>query len=91
MKKYIQESIDLFDEDVSTKVSSAANKNLHKVNPETPILSKNQAEDFYSIVAKILWTTKQAQPYIETIVAFIFTRVKSPMEQGKKNSRDCYS
>ena len=32
MKNYIQEFIDLFYENVSTKVSPAENKDLHKLN-----------------------------------------------------------
>ena len=37
-KNYIQGYIDLFDEDVSTKVLSAENKIIHEVNPYSPIL-----------------------------------------------------
>ena len=60
MNNYIQESIYLFDENINKKVWSVVNKNLHKVNPDSPILPKKQAEDFYSIVENILWTTKRS-------------------------------
>ena len=55
MKSYIQEAINLFAKDVSTKVSSQVNKNLHAVNPYPPTLPKKQAEYFHFIVAMLLW------------------------------------
>ena len=57
---YIQEGVRGFDEEVYTKVSSPENKNLRKVNLDSPILPKEQAEDFYSVVENLLWTTKLA-------------------------------
>ena len=80
---YIQEGVRGFDEEVYTKVSSPENKNLRKVNLDSPILPKEQAEDFYSVVENLLWTTKLAWPYVETEVAFLFNQVKSPAEQEK--------
>ena len=53
MKGYIQEAINVFDEEMSTKVSYPENKNLHKVNQDSPTLPKNQAEYFHSIFAKL--------------------------------------
>ena len=73
MQNYIQEYVGLFDENMSTKLLSAANKNLHKVDPDSPILQKKQEEDFHSVVANILWTTKKLLSDIETVVAFICT------------------
>ena len=78
-KHDIQESIERFYEDVSTKVSTEAKKNMHKVNPESPIPPKKKAKYFHPMVANILWTTKQALLYIETEVNFICTQVKSLM------------
>ena len=54
LKNYTQDFMELFDEDMSTELLSAENKNLQKVNPEPPILPNNQAEYFHSIVANIL-------------------------------------
>ena len=59
MNSYIQESINLFDEEFFTKLSSPENKNLHELNTEPPKLPKNQEGDFYSIFANILCITKQ--------------------------------
>ena len=58
INNYTQEYINLFDEDVSTKVLSAENENPQEVNLDPSIQPKKQAEHFYSIVANILWTTK---------------------------------
>ena len=60
MKNYIQEYIDPFYDDFSKKVLSAENKDIHEGNTDSPILTKNQAEYFHSIVAKFLYTTRQA-------------------------------
>ena len=46
---------------------------MHEVNPDSPTLPNNQAEDFHSIIENILWRTNQAKPDIETVVAFICT------------------
>ena len=83
-KSYIQEAIGFFDEDVSTKVSSPVNKNMHKGNKDSPTIPNNNAEYFHSIVAKLLWTTKRAQPYNENSLLFLCTQVKSPTGQDKK-------
>ena len=78
-KSYIYEAMDFFDKDVSTKEPSAANKNLHEVNPVPPIIPKNQLKYVHSIVATFVWTTKLSWPYIETTVSFPSNKVKSPM------------
>ena len=78
MKGYIQEAINVFDEEMSTKVSYPENKNLHKVNKYSHKPPTKQTEDLHSILENILWTTKQAQTDIETVVAFICSRVKPP-------------
>ena len=54
MNNYIQESIEIFDEDVSIKLLHAANKNIHELNTEYPILLKKKVEDFHFIVANNL-------------------------------------
>ena len=46
MKRYIQEAINFSDDDMSTKLSSPANKNMHEVNPDYATLPKNQIEMF---------------------------------------------
>ena len=54
MKDYIEESIDLFREEISTKVSSPENKGLKNVDESYTRLEKKDADIFNSIVAKLL-------------------------------------
>ena len=60
---------------------------MPKVNPDSPTLQNNQAESFHLIFEKLLRTTKWAHPDIETAVAFLCTRVKSPIEQHKNKPK----
>ena len=55
MKSYIQEYISFFNDDVFTELLSPESKNLHKYNPDFLTLTKNQAEDFCSIIENHLW------------------------------------
>ena len=66
MKSYIEEAINFFGENLSTKVSSKANKIIHKVNSDPSKTVKNKSEYFHSNVANILWKTKRLQTDIET-------------------------
>ena len=54
MKGYIQEAINVFDEEMSTKVSYPENKNLHKVNKYSHKPPTKQTEDLHSILENIL-------------------------------------
>ena len=57
MKGYIEESIDLFGEDLSTKVSSQAKKGLQKMDESSTRLENKYAYIFHSMVAKLLWVS----------------------------------
>jgi hypothetical protein len=74
-KKYIEEAIETFGEDVSTNVSSAAAKKLFEINPATEVLDTERADIFHSVVAKLLWVEKRSRPDIETAISFLCTRV----------------
>ena len=65
MKDYIEESIDLFGEEASTKVSSPAKKCLQNVDESSARLGNKDADIFNSIVAKLLWVAKMGRPDIE--------------------------
>lgn len=78
MKKYIADTIEEFGEDVSKNVSSAAAKWLMSVNEDARKLNEERADKFHSMVAKLLWVMKRGRPDIETAVAFLCTRVKTP-------------
>ena len=85
MKDYIEESIDLFREKISTKVSSPAKKGLQNVDEGSTRLEKKDADIFHSIVAKQLWVGKWGRPNIEPSISFLCTRVtKSTKEDTAK-------
>jgi hypothetical protein len=67
-KKYIEEAIETFGEDVSKRVSSAATKKLFEINPATEDLDTERADIFHSVVAKSLWVEKHSRPDIHTSV-----------------------
>ena len=87
MREHIKEAIDVFGEDVSTKVSSPANLGLNIVDETSPELNMEQQDLFHSIVAKLLWVMKRGRPDIETTIAFLCTRVAAPTEQDWKKLR----
>ena len=47
-------------------------------------LNRQDAEMFHSTVAKLLFAAKRARPDIQTAIAFLCTRVKSPDEDDQK-------
>ena len=55
-----------------------------KVDHNSPSLSPKDAELFHRHVARLLFASKRARPDIQVCVAFLCTRVKSPMEQEYK-------
>ena len=75
MKKYIEEAIESFGEDVSKNVASAATKMLFEVDASTKVLDVIRADIFHSVVAKLLWVMKRSRPDIETAISFLCTRV----------------
>ena len=60
-----------------TAVTPALN-NLFTNDDTAPKLSTEQAEEFHTNVAKLLFLCKRARPDIHTAVAFLTTRVKDP-------------
>ena len=62
MKDYIEESINVFGEEISTNVSSPAKKGLKSVDDSTTRLENKDVDIFHSIVAKLLWVEKKVRP-----------------------------
>ena len=60
------------------------NNQLFKVDHDSPRLSQKDADIFHCHVARLLFPSKRARPYIQVYVAFLCTREKSPMEQDYK-------
>ena len=67
------------------KTSIPANKNIFNTSQDLCELNIEKSEIFHSVVAKLLYITKRAQPDIETIVSYLCTRVsKSTDDDWKK-------
>ena len=78
MVNYIEEMLDELPEDMSgTAITPAAN-HLFYVDEKAEKLSTEKAEFFHHNVAKLLFLCKRARPDIQTAVAFLCTRVKTP-------------
>ena len=81
MLKYIKELIADFERimphEKGTK-SCAAPPDLFTVNHECDKLSKTKAEQFHSLVMKVLFTTKRARPDSGTSMSFLMTRTGQP-------------
>jgi hypothetical protein len=56
--------------------TSTAPKDLFMVDEESPKLGKDKKELFHSLVAKILFATKQACPDTATAISYLMTRVQ---------------
>ena len=62
------------------------------MDADAKTLDREEAELFHSLVAKILFLCKRARPDVQTAVAFLCTRVKSPDVDDMKKLRRlvCY-
>ena len=81
MLDYVKECLNTFDKiapkEGGTK-TSAAPSNLFVVKEDSERLSKEKAEQFHSLVAKILFATKRARPDTGTSISYLTTRVREP-------------
>ena len=88
MKKYVQEMIDEYPDDLKGTSKTPANEKLFKVNDKSNKLSKDEAEVFHTMVAKGLFLSKRSRPDIQMTIAFLCTRVREPtMEDWGKLHR----
>ena len=83
MKDYIDESIDLFGEELSTKVSSPAKKVRQNIDERSTRPEKKDADIFHSIVAKLLLLSKRGRPDIEPAISILCTRVTKSTKEDK--------
>lgn len=79
MERYTRDIIDSYQ--VTGTASTPASENLFSINPNSPILDKEQSEEFHSRVAKLLFLYKRVRPEILTAVGFLTTRVQAPAQQ----------
>ena len=84
MQEYINEAIEIFDEDVSTPVASAAYVNLTNIQ-ESESLYEQESDMFHSFVAKLLWVEKRMRPNINTSIYLLCNRVLNTTTDNNNN------
>ena len=84
MTDYLKKILnDLPSKDQGRAITPAAN-HLFGVNNTTRKLSEKDAQAFHTIVAKLIFLCKRAQPDILTGAAFLMMRVRDPDEDDDK-------
>ena len=84
MTDYVKSMVEDFEDIEQLDARSAMqpwNENLFKVSADSPLLVKDRAESFHTMVAKGLFVTKRARQDIQPAIAFLCTRVKQPTQE----------
>ncbi|CAB9507920.1 hypothetical protein SEMRO_325_G117840.1 [Seminavis robusta] len=85
MRDYVEEILAEAPDDMSGESATPAAAHLFQVNNVDPVkLHESLAQMYHHIVAKSLFLSKRGRPDIQTAVAFLSTRVKSPDEDDYK-------
>jgi hypothetical protein len=87
MFDYINKMLDELPSEMSGTAATPAANHLFAVNDVADKLDKDTAEFFHHNTAKLLWLCKRARPDLQTAVAFLTTRVKSPDVDDYKKLR----
>ena len=80
MDKYIANIIDSFPEHIVGTSATPATDKLFTVRPDDRQLPEEQALQFHHVTAQLLYASMRVRQDIQTTVAFLTTRVKSPTE-----------
>jgi hypothetical protein len=78
MQQYIENILKEMPEEMAGVAPTPATNGLFEVNPDGEKLDGEKNEFFHHVVAQLLFLCKRARPDIQTAVAFLCTRVKSP-------------
>ena len=78
MYDYVKKIVDESPNDMSGVAKTPASSHLFQSNPECKKLPEKTAQLFHHITAKLLYLCKRTRQDIQTAVAFLCTRVKSP-------------
>jgi hypothetical protein len=89
MEEYIWELLEETPEDMAGVCATPAANHLFQVNNQPVLLSQERSDLFHHLTAKLLYLSKRARPDIQTAVAFLTTRVKSPDEDDYKKLGRC--
>ena len=86
-KYYIEVSIDLFEEEISAKVSSLENKGLQNINENSTRLETKDADILHYIYSKLLWVKKRGRHDIDPTISFLCNRVTKSTKEDKEKLR----
>ena len=80
--KYLSGILDEFSEDLGKSVSNPAAEHLFQVRDESEakFLPEEKAREFHHVTAQLLFLANRARLDIQTVVAFLTTKVKRPNE-----------
>ena len=84
MTDYLKKILDDLPNKYQGRAITLAANHLFSVNKTTRKLSKKDAQVLHTIVAKLIFLCKRAQPDILTGVSFLTTRVREPDEDNDK-------
>ena len=86
IKKVLKELDELTNGWTGNAVTPAA-EHLYQTRNEAKRLSIKESEHFHHVVAQLLFLCKRGRPDIQTAIAFLTTRVKSPDEDDGQKLR----
>lgn len=76
MERYIRDILESYQ--VRGTAQTPATEHLFTIDANSPVLDSDQADEFHSRVAKLLFLCKRVRPEILTAVGFLTTRVQAP-------------
>jgi hypothetical protein len=89
MIDYIKNMLAELPEDMAGEAATPAANHLFEVSEKPVLLSQEKAELFHHYTAKLLFLCKRARPDVQTTVAFLTTRVRTPDEDDYKKLTRC--
>ena len=87
MTKQIKEMYENFSKKIDGAVTSPATQRLYEVTQCKSFLSGQCEQELHSVVQQLLYLTKRGRSDIETVVAFLCTRVKKAQNVIGGNQR----
>jgi hypothetical protein len=84
MDDYVKDLLDEAPGDMAGTAATPASDHLFTVSEEPEYLDDTTSELFHHLTAKLLFLAKRARPDIQTVVAFLTTRVKRPDKDDYK-------
>jgi hypothetical protein len=76
--------LDELPSDMDGEAATPASDHLFTVNEDPVLLDDGTSQMFHTNTAKLLFLSKRARPDVQTAVAFLMTRVRSPDQDDYK-------